>query len=851
MGVCYRMKILLLNCIVYSFVLGCDETEALQTETIKSKRTRAEPVKSAEESPDLLTEENQDSDSSQDSAESPFPVNPPESQGQAGDNSETSITESAGKREQELVRQNTTGQRPIFEPECGVYYNAVDVTIEGGPGERVHFALDDQNLDVESEIFISPIRIDSLVKFSALAVPQPEGKPSFPASCSYEFEVGDIQSTAPKVPMTDFSEIVLSSETEGAEIFYTMDGSDPNPLTSTAYQNPFLITKDATLKALATKTGYESAIFEQQIKVEPKFNWIEVSGITPTSQYLNDMHFFNDTHGFAVGDSGTILKSTDGGDSWQVLDNVPTNVILRGVRMLDLQTVLVSGHRGVALKSSDAGATWKVLNTFTEENLTKIAVIYPNKVWIGTQGQLLHSYDKGETFELQYPEGRVERIFFLDEQNGWVAGVGGFVARTTNGGNTWVEQDSKITEGWRLTGICFKDANEGWLISDVGKVAWTTNGGTTWNRIDGPVFNHRTCRYDENGLVHINGWGGIFTTTDRGANWNQIFDHPQSWHFELRPGGRIWTYGAANALQKSEDAGATWTKSYQGNADNIVDLKCKGDSCFVLSGEAGFRYSLDRGTTWSETIVLSHEGDVDMMRDLFFISPSNGWAIGNNRVFATQDGGKAWSRQLEKTDPRDLLAIGFFDAQNGIGVGDNGIYFQTNDGGGNWLEVDKGFTKDIHHIKIIDGSTAFLLGEAGLLYRSQDQGQTWEDLSVDSTSRVTGFHLIEENSWVVTLYSSLVLTTLDGGKKYQDTSPLGPVSPIQMHSSFIHPSGVGIAGKWPQRPLALTGDFGLSWQSIPYDAVFTIYDMHVFGPNEYLVGGSGGTLFRIVAGQDP
>ena len=66
------------------------------------------------------------------------------------------------------------------------------------------------------------------------------------------------------------STVSLSSNTEGAIIYYTMDGSSPNETGRLEYTQPIAITKDITIKAIASKEGMldsEIATFEYSVKV--------------------------------------------------------------------------------------------------------------------------------------------------------------------------------------------------------------------------------------------------------------------------------------------------------------------------------------------------------------------------------------------------------------------------------------------------------------------------------------------------------------------------------------------------------------------------------------------------------
>lgn len=69
------------------------------------------------------------------------------------------------------------------------------------------------------------------------------------------------------------------------------------------------------------------------------------------------LHFRDREHGFAVGQDGKVLKSVDGGASWQVIE-VPTRENLLDVWSSGAGDVFVTGIRTL-LRSRDDGATWQ------------------------------------------------------------------------------------------------------------------------------------------------------------------------------------------------------------------------------------------------------------------------------------------------------------------------------------------------------------------------------------------------------------------------------------------------------------------------------------------------------------
>jgi photosystem II stability/assembly factor-like uncharacterized protein len=65
---------------------------------------------------------------------------------------------------------------------------------------------------------------------------------------------------------------------------------------------------------------------------------------------------------------------------------------------------------------------------------------------------------------------------------GYVAGAGGRVLKTTDGGGHWKRLKTGTTKG--LTAVCFVDRTHGWVAGSKGALLRTTNGGKTWTAPD-------------------------------------------------------------------------------------------------------------------------------------------------------------------------------------------------------------------------------------------------------------------------------------------------------------------------------------------------------------------------------
>ena len=67
-----------------------------------------------------------------------------------------------------------------------------------------------------------------------------------------------------------------------------------------------------------------------------------------------------------VGERGHILVSTDGGASWKQA-RVPTRALLTAVHLHDEHTGWAVGHDAVILRTGDGGATWEIVHHAPEE----------------------------------------------------------------------------------------------------------------------------------------------------------------------------------------------------------------------------------------------------------------------------------------------------------------------------------------------------------------------------------------------------------------------------------------------------------------------------------------------------
>jgi len=125
----------------------------------------------------------------------------------------------------------------------------------------------------------------------------------------------------------------------------------------------------------------------------------------PQGNNLNGVSFVVDNLGLAVGNAGMILKTTDGGQTWTILES-NTREDLLAVSFVNANVAYVSGTSRTIMKTTDGGISWTNLSTGMTSNITFCCV------------------------------------HFVNPQSGWAVGYNGWILKTTNGGASWSQQTS-------------------------------------------------------------------------------------------------------------------------------------------------------------------------------------------------------------------------------------------------------------------------------------------------------------------------------------------------------------------------------------------------------------------------
>src|SRR5512146_3461396 len=200
---------------------------------------------------------------------------------------------------------------------------------------------------------------------------------------------------------------------------------------------------------------------------------------------------------YVVGAQGALLTSADGGATWSRRAIAERGDLswsdLYSIRFApDGETGWIGGEGGLILKTTDGGATWNPQPSGTTENIFRIAVVDHQPAYAtGTKGLLTGTTDGGAHWQGEAFKGGLIffDIAFPDARNGWAVGEFETIIHSADGGKTWAAQMGGRRANFKLPALFavrFTDARHGWAAGQGGTLLRTDDGGATWQPVNQP-----------------------------------------------------------------------------------------------------------------------------------------------------------------------------------------------------------------------------------------------------------------------------------------------------------------------------------------------------------------------------
>ncbi|MCI0515055.1 YCF48-related protein [candidate division KSB1 bacterium] len=331
----------------------------------------------------------------------------------------------------------------------------------------------------------------------------------------------------------------------------------------------------------------------------PQGNWKLALPPGPTSNQMVSLHFIDHQTGWAVGEYGTILKTTDGGNNWRMIP-VPWLTRLLDVYFPTPTVGYIVGQDGLILKSADGGETWTQPPVRFTSNFARVRFWDANTGWIiGEKGLILHTTDGGVAWFQQVSNcgEDLRGIACIDRVRLCVVGRNESILLSEDAGQNWRRIKPAINliqYHYDFNDICFLDANRGWIGGEspgfsMGILLTTTNGGQSWQEKQVDSF-----RYSEK-------YGDAGSSSQSNAMRIQQIYFTDAQHGLALTANRD-LFSELNVPLCTNNGGKNWYGLLIGSnesCDQPGRLAWLGDSTWVNTGYGGeFRFSRDHGKTW-------------------------------------------------------------------------------------------------------------------------------------------------------------------------------------------------------------------------------------------------------------
>jgi len=526
----------------------------------------------------------------------------------------------------------------------------------------------------------------------------------------------------------------------------------------------------------------------------------------PQGNTIHQVKFIGANKAIAVGDCGTILKTTDDGYTWSRMES-GTQEGLNRVFFMDSSTgyAISNGSSGL-YKTTDGGSTWSPDHFFDTFNMFDVWFTSPTHgIAVGEEAVFVTN-DGGVTWLWKPPYTWNYSVWFTGPTTAVMASDG-YMYKSYNGGNSWTIKHIGVN-AW-LGSLFFMDASIGLHVGRSGEILRTADAGETWDNIGSGTLNNLSAAY-------------------------------------ISPSGTGFIVGDSGTMLKTTDAGVSWTPLPSIIGYNLKTIAFEDSHHGIIMGDRGILLmTIDGGITW---MMMSSCISSKTLHAVCFSDSNTGFIAGDSAtLLKSSNGGDLW-QPLALAANTDLMSVCFTAPQTGYVAGTHGLAFKTVDGGTSWNPLPTGVTGDLHGLSFPDITTGYAVAfqanwDTTYLIKTSDAGTSWTTKNIPGffvqavtfTSADTGYAACNEGK---------ILKTTDGGNSW---SLQCTVPGIYALLSLSFPTkNRGFACGYGA--ICKTTDAGLHWDVPYYGPLLFTHILFSDPMNGYALGFDPAILFKTTDG---
>jgi photosystem II stability/assembly factor-like uncharacterized protein len=362
---------------------------------------------------------------------------------------------------------------------------------------------------------------------------------------------------------------------------------------------------------------------------------------------FNAYNFINENIGWIATEDGSLLKTTDGAETWNKIEMNETwyfsqiDFITDSFGWAVGSTEEIAPHRNL-LNTCDGGQNWNVINMrpdMSDLHIVSIAAISDTLVYTTSFG-----------------DGR-NRPNELSK-----------ILKTTDGGKTWEDISLNELESLSYNTVKFYDSENGIvqaLLDIEPRILLTNDGGETWSEKD---FERgvENLQIINDSTFYFLSYKSLYKSTDWGESWSRVYQFDLNWIYCFYVASdsvilvctnhaSLGQYNRIGSIIKSTNGGLDWETKFTYNNWNIKSIFFTGNVGILLGdiggmgatrGEPVIYKTGDYGETWQQKTFSYTFQDVHFInKGLGYSCGGGGSALGHfsyGDILVTQDCGRTW-----------------------------------------------------------------------------------------------------------------------------------------------------------------------------------------------------------------
>ncbi|HBX49922.1 MAG: hypothetical protein A2275_04940 [Bacteroidetes bacterium RIFOXYA12_FULL_35_11] len=274
-----------------------------------------------------------------------------------------------------------------------------------------------------------------------------------------------------------------------------------------------------------------------------------------------------------IGGDRTLMKSCDGGKSWEnffqykyfyttsYTEGLDPMQVIRDISFCNTHKGVICGDYGFYGKTNNS-IVWEAHNTY-DYSIFSAFIFDSTFCFFSSEGFAFKEQNLWE--KKQWTADNYYSADFIDKNTGWLVGDNNTVQYTTDGTSHWTNQTTSPGNVYRDVKIYPMGSNKYmvWIVGDKGVIYKTTDNGQNWLHVPSGVTEDLTS-------ICITSNGNVFITGDKGL------------------------------ILQSTNYGATFQKMNTGTSEKLNSISFLDDETGIAVGNFGTVIKTENaGKTWS------------------------------------------------------------------------------------------------------------------------------------------------------------------------------------------------------------------------------------------------------------